>query len=698
MKAVSSNTFAILFPTKGTFELRITNPFHAFSLATSLMHLLSLVVEPRDSQWLLSKLIQLDAQFRKWQWCDTIRNSKSSLQSAKLDMATSLLNKSDRQKDGTLKLVLQWIQSIVLEGELLSLQMSIENALDGILASESQTCSLRSMITLSSLPVTLKKIPESDNAKLSPKLSANIAQILKLAKFDVMHPNSYINDLPTKRRNIETVTTIDIVFKYLLTTLGIARNTSQDHTTQLKSIVSEKWDSFSDLQRCTISESIGLLGCASAGKLRAHADHNSLCVFKCIICDGTEKPISSKQPSALELGSLLHAIVSRKSAPSITVALSRAFGRIVTHDTSPSLFDVGESLPHCLVCLQLKSENRDQRIAATQILPLFFKDRDPQTSTDVITGNRTIICGILRALLRSPEKQLLETTVMAFSEVGKVAIQNDLSFVLSTLVDFLGHNNSFIAALAYREILAVATAHGQSTWQMFSPFWPTISIKVVEQMRSRPQILQRLSEILDIRDSLFLMRTQNFTVPPLVLGKHHDVLAQLSQKMGVRVWEMLKENMPYILAGIFTQDNRRTETGTEFLVQLMSASSDAKLNVDTRGLIVSCRTPLTVELLKMLANENEGKRERVFHALQTVASYVSEKPIQQLGGPRASDFLKSYLLNNILELMNHFTDIITDKRGRKTFTEKIGCIAGIQEIITFAAGASKAALPQVYPR
>ena len=208
-------------------------------------------------------------------------------------------------------------------------------------------------------------------------------------------------------------------------------------------------------------------------------------------------------------------------------------------------------------------------------------------------------------------------------------------------------------------------------------------------------MLFRSCEILDIRDSMFLMRTQNFTVPPLVLGKHRDVLEQLSQKMGVRVWEMLNDTMPYILAGIFTQDNRPTEAKTDFLVELMSTKKDVKLAFDTKSLISSCRTPLTVELLKMLANESEGKRERVFHALQTVAMYVSDKPMVVQGGPRPLDFVKSYLLNNVLELMSYFTDIITDKKGRKTFTEKIGCIAGIQEIITFAAGASKAALPQV---
>jgi hypothetical protein len=700
MKAVSSNTFVIGLPTKGTFELRITNPSDAFILAISLMHLLSLVIESRDTQWLLSKLTKLDAQLGKWQWYEAVQTAKLSLQSAKLQAATSLLHQSNRQKDMILKSVIRWTRSIVLEGDLFSSQTSIEKALNEILTSVAQAPTLRSVVKLSNLRDALKKISESDKTKLSPRLFRSVAQMIQIVAPDAKHSTSYINDLPSKRRNIETSSTIDTVFKHLLITLGLTRNISQDHITQLKSVISEKWESFTDSQRCIISESVGLLGCASAGKLKLQSGHNSQEAFKCLICDGTEKLISSKQPPALNLRDPLYAIINQETAPSVKIAATRSFGRLVTHDSSPQVFIISESVLAERVVCQLKSNNRDVRIATTKTIPLLFKDRESQTLTDAIMDNRNLICRLLRNLLPTNEKPLLETTVMAFSEIGKVATQNELSFVLSTLVDFLGHNNSFIAALAYREIFAVASAHGQSTWQMFSPFWHTISIKVVEQMRSRPQILQRLSEILDIRDSMFLMRTQNFTVPPLVLGKHRDVLALLSQKMGVRAWEMLKENMPYILAGIFTQDNRRagTGTGTEFLVELMAVSTDAKLNVDTRGLVVSCRTPLTVELLKMLANETEGKRERVFNALQTVALYVSEKPVQLDGGTKSHDFLKSYLLNNILELMNHFTDIITDKRGRKTFTEKIGCIAGIQEIITFAAGASKAAVPQVFPR
>ena len=219
-------------------------------------------------------------------------------------------------------------------------------------------------------------------------------------------------------------------------------------------------------------------------------------------------------------------------------------------------------------------------------------------------------------------------------------------------------------------------------------------------MRSRPQILARLADILEIRDSAFLTRTQNFTVPALVAGGHREILMQMSDKMGVQVWEMLKTNMPYVLAVLFTQERGRTETGVEFMVNLMAGNKKVQTGnplIDTRTLIFSSRTPLTIELLKMLATESDAKREQVFMALQTVAAYVTERSVGEAGGSKGQEILKLYLQNNVLELMNHFTDIITDKKGRKTFTEKIGCIAGIQEIVRSASVASKAALPQVVP-
>ena len=398
MKSVSTNTFSISLPTKGTFELRITNPSQALCLASSLTHLLALILEPRDSQWLMSKLVQIDARLKKWQWCEPIKNTKSSLQSVKLDAATTLLNKTGHrngQKEAILNLLLGWIRSLLGDEGSQTSQPSIEKALKAISESIRQTPTLGTVVRSSSLADVLKNLPEPEKAKLTPKLSTTVTQILQT--ISQTHARSVSDDVPTKRRNIEMITTIDTVFKYLLTALGIPRNTSQDHTTQLNSIITEKWESLSDSQKCTISESIGVLGCAAAGKLKTHPDHSPHPVFKCSICDGEEPAIPSKQPPALNLREPLLAILNKKPTSSISVAAIRAFGRLISHDTSPNIFSLSKSLLAERVFFQLRSENRDQRIAATQILPLLFEERESQPLNMTISENRNAIIRFLRS-------------------------------------------------------------------------------------------------------------------------------------------------------------------------------------------------------------------------------------------------------------------------------------------------------------
>ena len=536
----------------------------------------------------------------------------------------------------------------------------------------------------------------SDTQKFPTSLSSKRDIIIGLGNDGDSYPVSNA-DSTSKRRHVESVATIDVVFKHLLALAGLLRSASQDHSAQLGMIVETARNTSSEDVKCGIVKYIGYLACASAGKLKeSHRKDPS--IFECSLCDGREKLETSNLTPVIDLRTPLLAIFrDRNVSPRVIVSAIRTFGRLLTHDDSPELVQISKSPLSGLVLGQLISENRDQRIAAAQTIPLLFKDRENQNLSNVIIENRTTIFRHLRnpQSFSSPARlnSLLETTVIAYAEIGKITTQAHLSTVLAVLVDFLGHNNSFIAALAYREILAIARSHNQSTWQMFSPYWSIISVRVVEQMRSRPQILQRLAELLDLRDSMFLMRTQNFTVPLLVLAQQRDTIELLSHKIGVRVWQMLNENMAFILAALLTGDtNRRSaDSRTEFLVELMAAHNP-KVTIDTRNLIMACRTPLTIELLKMLGDEGTWKRERVFSALQTVALSVAEKPQP---AQKAPDTLKNYISNNILELMNHFTDIITDKRGRKTFTEKIGCIAGIQEIIMLSEGASKSAMPQV---
>lgn len=693
MTAASKGEFSILVSRKGAFDLRISNPSHAFLLTTSLLQLFAVNLEARDAQWILSKLESLCSLYKKWLWCEPVQNDKTILQTAQMKALSSFVRACTNHRKhqrAVFQFLCRYLAGVIADDDLAPIKSAVETCLHEISSVARDNPLLQMSIKSSGLQTVLMS---SDTRKFPTSLASKRDLLIGLGNVDDSLPESNA-DPPNKRRHVESVATIDVVFRNLLGIAGLPRSASQDHSTQLAMIIDTSWNKSNDDVKCQIVKHIGYLACASGGKLKESHEKDGRVIFECCICDGGQKMDVSNQPPVIDLRTpLLTIFRDRNVSPAVVIAAIRTFGRLARHDDSAELIQISKSPLSNLVEAQLVSENRDQRIAATQTIPLLFQDRENPDLATIIDDNRTTILRNLRNVqsASSPARanSLLETTVMAYAEIAKVATQASLLSILSVLVDFLGHHNSFIAALAYREILTVAHAHNQSNWQMFSPYWSVISWQVVEQMRSRPQILQRLAELLDVRDSMFLMRTQNFTVPPLVLARRRDMLELLSHKIGVRVWQMLNENMSFILAALFTADTRDPlVSGTEFLVELMSANN-TKVKIDTRNLIMACRTPLTVELLKMLGEE--GKPERVHRALQTVATYVA--PLPRGTGP---EILKNYISNNILELMNHFTDIITDKRGRKTFTEKIGCISGIQEIIMVSEGAaSKSALPQV---
>ena len=703
MKTASINTFSLVLPTKGSFEIRLNKPSYAFLLATALLHILSLTAQPHEHQWIFSKLSEVDKLVKKWLWNEPIQKDRQRIQLAKIQATFTILQQVTSAKhnpDAILRSLLKWTQQELTDSELQPVQEKLKIIL-AFLELVKQSGGSKGIVITSGVAETLRKLRMADQARLLMTFRNAMPDLEERVHTSASSNTASDETPPEKRRNLENSTvTVDSLFEKILSAVNVERRASQDHMPQLNSIISDTWQSLDDSQKSKLVEGVGRLGCSAAGKLKLTTDKPSRTnEFKCAMCDGVDQSSPSSDLISFFLIEPLKLIFEKKPSPALVVTMVRAYARILMHDMRADTLRLHISSFGQQILTLLSSEHRSQRIAVVQILPLFVRDR-AEDLRDVIRENREIIFRQLRNLQisSSREKPLLETTVMAYAEIGKVATQTDLNLVLDHLVDFLGHNNSYIAALAYREILAVASAHNQSTWQMFAPFWSTISVKIVEQMRSRPQILARIAEILDIRDSAFLTRTQNFTVPFLVAGGHRDILLQMAQKMGVQVWEMLKVNMPYVLAGLFTQEKGRTEYGIQFMVSLMAGNKSVEAGkplIDTRSLIFSSRTPLTIELLKMLATESDAKRERVFMALQTVAAYVSDKAIGDARGTKGQELLKLYLQSNVLELMNHFTDIITDKKGRKTFTEKIGCIAGIQEIIRFAAVASKAALPQV---
>ncbi|CCJ28861.1 unnamed protein product [Pneumocystis jirovecii] len=251
----------------------------------------------------------------------------------------------------------------------------------------------------------------------------------------------------------------------------------------------------------------------------------------------------------------------------------------------------------------------------------------------------------------------------------------------------------FWAELA-KYIHSISDAHNLTPWQLFSPYWSTVSVAVVRQMQSRPQIVQIFSTILGISSSDFLARTQSYTLPYLIISKRKDVIEQIAFSVQKDVSKLCLDNMPYILAVLLTQNVTCVESATMLLLSL--ASSDFK-KVDLSSLVRSEPILIVVELLQMFSSEIDEKRKRVLRALEIVSAIVSKIPLDQIysNAFNSADLLSTFFTRYTLGIVAQFTDLINDVRGKNSVSQKLRYLSGIEELVKLSGNSISNAIPQV---
>lgn len=70
---------------------------------------------------------------------------------------------------------------------------------------------------------------------------------------------------------------------------------------------------------------------------------------------------------------------------------------------------------------------------------------------------------------------------------------------------------------------------GVNVERFLSPFWGSIAYAAVKDLLVRPQSTQMLSDLLGMSVSEFLVLTQSYTVPLLILSKQVDVIKRISE-------------------------------------------------------------------------------------------------------------------------------------------------------------------------
>jgi len=86
---------------------------------------------------------------------------------------------------------------------------------------------------------------------------------------------------------------------------------------------------------------------------------------------------------------------------------------------------------------------------------------------------------------------------------------------------------------------------------------------------------------------------------------------------------------------------------------------------------------------------------KVHQALKTLASITERKTGNQKSSSKADKMLLTFLDNQLLGIMAHFSDVIDVSRDRQTTVDKKLCLHAVETLIVISKGHINIALPQV---
>ncbi|CUS11697.1 unnamed protein product [Tuber aestivum] len=468
----------------------------------------------------------------------------------------------------------------------------------------------------------------------------------------------------------------------------------------LSLVAAEGFKRLGEEERCTALKSLGFLSCALAGTLARVSEsfgaQRGFNLYKCSYCDADTLQATASGRSCSQGGEelfktldVIQKLEEFQASTSVRVWAMISLRRLLNHTQDLARLDLAETAmgKWCLNALQ--SSRRLLRVAAGRTLPSYVSFKDGQ---ELLRMNRIMIIEFLRTLSDNDEGQLQETCVLAWSQFGRVSSDEELNLALIRLVEYLGHSNSFILGLAFNEIQSLARTHGISPGKMFSPFWPSISVGVVKQLQSKPQIAQLLSEVVGMELSDFLKTTQGYTVPYLILWKRPELVERVAQACKTDVVSLALSNMAHILALLLTQEADNVEAFTLHLLAHATAEfKDISLGEIARPDAMS----LATELLKAAVDADEDRkvRRQIFHALRLVATLTYKK----VAGSRRNkvDHLEVFFETNVLGIFATFNDYLKDIKGKLSTPEKIRIMRAIEEMVKLARGSVSSAVPQI---
>lgn len=320
--------------------------------------------------------------------------------------------------------------------------------------------------------------------------------------------------------------------------------------------------------RCSIIELLARIPCAADNSLSlGSVGQRSLQCSFCSKPDRTAPRPPCTDPTSVALaGSIFTKLIClpafRESRRPRVVAMI-ALRRVIVHSKSPDMLDLEKSAigQWCLSTLQ--SSLRELRIAAGRAITIFLRPSIGQdVGMKILNRNTANALGFLRSISDKNEPGINETSLMAWGQLGRVVSDEGLNLVLVKMLDFLGHQNPIVSAVALNEITNLAAARRTTPRRLLEPFWRSLAYSTVKDMLTRPQTTQMVADLLRTSVAELLLLIQSHALPWLVLHGKKDIIQKFSEaRRDEHLQDMLldESNLSAILARLFVQDEADIE-------------------------------------------------------------------------------------------------------------------------------------------
>ncbi|MCJ1477208.1 serine/threonine-protein kinase M1 [Lambiella insularis] len=446
-------------------------------------------------------------------------------------------------------------------------------------------------------------------------------------------------------------------------------------------------------EQSALFEVIGQTACRSA---HTWSQAQRLCILcdteqsKCRAAGAVDQKLCTKLLSTYtNLLKLLHG----QGAPGPRVTAMANVKRLLLHSEDPEYLDLKVS-PIGQWCLSaLRSSLRDLRIAAGRTLTVFLQDG---ISDSFLRQNRITALDLLRSLSDKGAPPLQETCLLTWGQIASISSEDETNLVLLRLIEYLGDTNPLISGLAYDELLRICGHSQSNAMRLFEPYWRTIAVVIVKDLQSRPQIAQRVCDLLGIIIPQFLQLTQFYTIPYLVGTRRKDILQRIANACGpehtVKSLCMGHAQLAAILSFLLLQPS--TDQENLIMSLLKDASPDFK-DADIIEIMKSEPMLTAFELLKVAGEEEEGKSARVHQAIHMLAEYSQRRSGSVKSSSRRNSGVGPFFEQHVIGIMALLSDVISEKSGSQSLSERKRCIGAIREMIRLAKSHVCNALPQI---